>query len=148
MDTVSKAERSRIMAGVRSRGNRTTELQMEALLKGIGLKGYRKQWHVDGTPDFAWPRLKVALFVDGCFWHGCTNCKKPPASNIEYWKDKIRSNRQRDCRVNRKLRRRRWSVLRVRECAIHLPATLKRIARKIAERQQEGLQKIRPASDT
>ena len=74
MDTVSKATRSRIMSAVKPSGNKTTEVAMGALLRSNGLVGYRKHWPVLGKPDFAWPRRKIALFVDGCFWHGCPKC--------------------------------------------------------------------------
>ena len=67
MDHVSKEVRSKIMAAVRSKGNRTTELPLGRLLWAAGLRGYRKHWPVEGKPDFAWPGLKVAVFVDGCF---------------------------------------------------------------------------------
>ena len=81
MDHVSQEVRSKIMATVRSKGNRTTELRLARLLCEAGLRGYRRQWPVDGKPDFAWPGLKVAVFVDGCFWHGCPihrpGCGKP-----------------------------------------------------------------------
>jgi DNA mismatch endonuclease, patch repair protein len=75
MDRFSKEHRSRIMASVRSRGNRSTEVALGKLLWSAGLRGYRKHWPIEGRPDFAWPQLKIALFVDGCFWHGCPYCK-------------------------------------------------------------------------
>ena len=71
MDHVSKQVRSKIMAAIRSRGNVTTELSLGKLLWAADLRGYRKHWPVAGKPDFAWPGRKVAVFVDGCFWHGC-----------------------------------------------------------------------------
>jgi DNA mismatch endonuclease (patch repair protein) len=81
MDHVSKEIRSRIMAAVRSRGNTTTELPLAKLLWNAGIRGYRKHWPVAGRPDFAWPGRKVAVFVDGCFWHGC-RCKYLPRTTL------------------------------------------------------------------
>src|ERR1035441_10810050 len=101
MDTVSTDVRSRMMSAVRSRGNRSTEVALGIILRRAGLVGYRKHWPVDGRPDFAWPGLKIAVFVDGCFWHGCRKCKTVPSSNAEFWSTKLDANRRRDSRVNR-----------------------------------------------
>src|ERR1700720_1524639 len=99
MDNVSKDPRSRIMASVRSEGNRTTEILLGRLLRAAGIRGYRKHWRIQGKPDFAWPGRKVAVFVDGCFWHGCRRCRSIPTSNVEFWKAKIENNRRRDRKV-------------------------------------------------
>ena len=132
MDHVSKKTRSKIMAAVHSRGNTTTELPLTKLLRAAHLKGYRTHWPVAGKPDFAWPRRKVAIFVDGCFWHGCS-CKYLPRTNTNFWRNKIETNKRRDRRVVRALRREGWKVLRIKECAVHEPSTLARIARLLAE---------------
>lgn len=116
------------MATVRSKGNRTTEQAFGRLLWSAGLRGYRKHWHVAGKPDFAWPGRKVAVFVDGCFWHGCT-CKYLPRTRTGFWRDKIAANQRRDRRVSRQLRRDGWKVLRIKECAVLRPYTLRRVAR-------------------
>jgi DNA mismatch endonuclease (patch repair protein) len=130
MDNVSKEVRSIVMAGIRSRGNSTTELALGRLPWAAGLRGYRKHWRVQGKPDFAWPSRKVDVFVDGCFWHGCS-CKCLPSTNREFWRDKIETNKHRDLRVARSLRREGWKVIRVKECAVRKPSTLTRIARAV-----------------
>ncbi|MEX2261796.1 MAG: very short patch repair endonuclease [Bryobacteraceae bacterium] len=135
MDHVPKEIRSKIMASVRSKGNRTTEIAMAKILCARGLRGYRKHWPIDGKPDFAWPRLKVAVFVDGCFWHGCTRCKYLPRSHKQFWKDKIENNVRRDRKVSQRLRRLGWRVMRVRECTVELPGTIRRIAAAIKARR-------------
>jgi DNA mismatch endonuclease (patch repair protein) len=135
MDHVSKEVRSKIMATVRSKGNRTTEVALGRLLWAAGLRGYRKQWPVDGKPDFAWPGLKVAVFVDGCFWHGCARCKYLPRSNTAFWRNKIETNKRRDRRVSARLRRAGWKVLRIRECAVLKPGTRTRISRALDSRK-------------
>jgi DNA mismatch endonuclease (patch repair protein) len=122
------------MASVRSKGNRTTEAALGRLLRAAGLYGYRKQWRVAGRPDFAWPGIGVAVFVDGCFWHGCS-CKHLPKSNQDFWRSKIENNMRRDRRVAAGLRRAGWTVLRIRECAVGYPSTLKRIAAAVAGRR-------------
>ena len=116
------------MAAIRSRGNTTTELPLGKLLSAAGLRGYRKHWPVTGRPDFAWPGRKVAVFVDGCFWHGC-RCKTLPRTNAKFWRNKIETNRRRDRRVSRALRRDGWTVIRIKECGVRKPATLARIVR-------------------
>jgi len=122
------------MAAVKSRGNRSTEQKMVALLKEHQLKGWRRHYPISGTPDFCWPKQKVALFVDGCFWHGCPHCYKPPKSNVNFWLDKVKTNKRRDRRVNRELREKGWAVIRVWECQLKYKRTIKRIERKLLER--------------
>lgn len=130
MDHVPKEVRSRIMATIHSRGNTTTELPLARLLRAAGLRGYRKHWPVTGKPDFAWPSRKIAVFVDGCFWHGCS-CKYLPRTNTEFWRNKIETNKRRDRRVSQSLRRNGWKVIRVKECAVRKPSTLARIVRAV-----------------
>lgn len=137
MDHVSKDVRSKIMASVRSKGNGTTELALGRILRAAGLRGYRKHWPIEGRPDFAWPSLKVAVFVDGCFWHGCA-CKYLPRSNKKFWRAKIDANKRRDRKVARRLRRLGWAVLRIRECTIYSGATIERILRTVANRRRQG----------
>lgn len=117
-DTVDKATRSRYMAAVKSRGNLSTETRMVRLLRENRLTGWRRHLPLPGTPDFCWRKPKVALFVDGCFWHGCVHCNKISKSNIGYWKAKIATNKKRDVRVSSTLRRRGWAVVRIWECQL------------------------------
>lgn len=138
MDRVSTQIRSKIMASVRSAGNRSTEQAMAKILRRAGLVGYRKQWPAPGKPDFAWPGRRVALFVDGCFWHGCPRCDRPSKSNLAFWQAKIEANIRRDKRVSQSLRRVGWSVLRVWECKVADASTLSRIRRILGERETAG----------
>jgi DNA mismatch endonuclease (patch repair protein) len=123
------------MAAVKPFGNKTTERAMGRLLWHDGIRGYRKHWPVAGKPDFAWPGLRVALFVDGCFWHGCPRCKRTPTSNTAFWDARIGGNRARDARVSRALRRDGWLVLRVWECALRQERTVEKIRSAISERR-------------
>jgi DNA mismatch endonuclease (patch repair protein) len=123
-DTFSKAERSRIMAAVRSHGNRATEANLVALLRRHGFGGWRRRQKLPGKPDFLFRKQKIALFIDGCFWHGCARHLRMPASNRAYWLSKISRNKARDKRVNRELRRRGWTVIRVWEHDLHNEARL------------------------
>jgi DNA mismatch endonuclease, patch repair protein len=135
VDHVPKQVRSRIMASVKSRGNRSTEQAAAVVLRQVGLGGYRKHWPIAGKPDFAWPGLRVALFVDGCFWHGCPTCNRPSKSNVSFWEKKVSDNRRRDKRVTRLLRRHGWSVVRVWECRVGTFATRARIQRIVEGRR-------------
>jgi|ERR1017187_8189391 DNA mismatch endonuclease (patch repair protein) len=106
------------MSRIKSCSNVSTEKAVATLLRGAGLAGYRKQWPIRGKPDFAWPGRKIAVFVDGCFWHGCPRCCRIPNSNRQYWLGKIQRNQARDKETTAFLRAQGWSVLRIPECKI------------------------------
>lgn len=122
------------MRAVRSTGNASTELRVASLLRDEGLSGWRRHLQLPGRPDFAWPQQRVALFVDGCFWHACPHCKRPmPVNNAAYWRAKVDRNVARDRRVTRELRGAGWAVLRVWEHALDRPAgLLARVRRALA----------------
>ncbi len=115
MDIYSKEKRSSVMRCIKDSGNASTELKFLSVMKQYKLTGWRRNFPAYGRPDFVFPKEKIAVFVDGCFWHGCPKHKQIPETNTEYWRDKIRKNRQRDRRVTRVLRNSGWSVMRVWE---------------------------------
>ena len=106
------------MALIRSRGNKATELRMIALFCEYGITGWRRNARVFGKPDFVFRVAKVAVFVDGCFWHGCPRHATMPGNNRAFWKAKLARNAARDREVTRTLRKAGWRVLRVWECAL------------------------------
>jgi DNA mismatch endonuclease (patch repair protein) len=116
------------MSRVRSRGNKDTELALARLLRGNKISGWRKQFEVrikkQGArdfkvrPDFVFRRVRLALFVDGCFWHGCPKHATKPKNNRAFWQRKLSANKTRDKVVNRTLRRTGWRVLRIWEHAL------------------------------
>lgn len=108
-------QRSRLMSRIRGRGNRTTELRLVKLLRAAKISGWRRHLPLPGRPDFCFPAARMAVFVDGCFWHGCPRCKWVPKSNQGYWRPKLEMNRQRDLSANRELRRLGWKVIRIWE---------------------------------
>lgn len=114
-DWLSREQRSRNMSSIRSVGNKTTEQRMAKLLRAAHLSGWRRRVPLPGSPDFAFRSHRAAVFVDGCFWHGCPRCYRLPEDNRPYWKAKVTGNRRRDRRVNRQLRDRGWTVVRVWE---------------------------------
>jgi DNA mismatch endonuclease (patch repair protein) len=112
-DMWTARKRSDVMARIRSSGNRSTELRLLEILQKKGIKGWRRKQRIFGRPDFVVKRERVAVFVDGCFWHACPRCFRRPRSNNTYWDAKLQRNRQRDRTVNRELRRLGWKVLRI-----------------------------------
>ena len=103
------------MAAVKSRGNKSTELKLIKILRAEKISGWRRNSHSYGKPDLVFPGMKIAVFVDGCFWHGCKRHRSLPTSNKIFWRDKIRRNKERDRKVNRKLRSMKWEVIRIWE---------------------------------
>ena len=119
MDTVNRKRRSEIMSSIRSARNRSTEWKLRSALIRAGLQGWRvTPLGLAGRPDFSFPRKKLAVFVDGCFWHGCPNCYRRPGSNRKFWDRKILRNKLRDKVVRCELRILGWRVIRIWECAL------------------------------
>ena len=136
-DVFTKAKRSEVMARIHARGNKDTELALAKLLRAHGIKGWRRHVEIRGRavrprganfkaapqrrptfrvrPDFVFPQLKLAIFVDGCFWHGCPKHATEPKNNCAFWKKKLTGNKVRDRMVSRKLRQHGWTVLRIWE---------------------------------
>ncbi|MEA4939158.1 MAG: very short patch repair endonuclease [Christensenella sp.] len=116
-DVYEKSKRSEIMSAVRSKGNKSTELKLIEIFKANGIKGWKRGYPVKGHPDFVFLDKKIAIFVDGCFWHGHT-CKHIPRSNEEFWIKKIESNKLHDTIVTEKFISRGWRVVRIWECEL------------------------------
>jgi len=115
MDIFSRKTRSRVMAAIHSRGNRNTELRFAEILRRNGITGWRRHQRLAGSPDFAFPAFKLAVFIDGCFWHGCPVHGRRPQSNRNYWLPKLARNRARDKATTKVLRRKGWLVIRIWE---------------------------------
>lgn len=114
-DIVTKQKRSEMMSRVRGKGNKTTEQRLIQVFQANGITGWRRGSKLPGKPDFVFPKLKTAVFVDGCFWHGCPRHATQPKTNAKFWGNKIATNQARDRRVNRALRARGWFVMRIWE---------------------------------
>ena len=106
--------RSRIMRSNKSHGNFSTELTLLRLFRSSGISGWRRGVSVIGRPDFVFSRKRVAVFIDGCYWHGC-KCRRLPKKNRQYWEAKFRNNQTRDRRITRSLRAEGWRVIRIWE---------------------------------
>ena len=113
-DMFDKKKRTRIMRTVRT-SNTEPEKKLAAALKDLDVRFHRNDVRVFGKPDFVFRKVRLALFVDGDFWHGRTwfEERAAPATNTDFWIRKFERNRLRDRLVNRTLRRAGWSVLRL-----------------------------------
>lgn len=117
-DIFDKDKRSDIMRKVKSNKNKSTELRLIDVFHQLGITGWRRNYPVKGHPDFVFPVQKIAVFVDGCFWHGhdCRNTR--PADNQDYWQRKRARNVQHDKEVTALFKKRGWKVLRIWECEL------------------------------
>lgn len=115
-DVHTKKQRSRNMAAIRSRGNKSTEQKFLKILKDDKIFGWKcHENKLPGNPDFVFIKSRLLIFLDGCFWHGCKKHFSLPASNRLFWKKKIEENIERDKKNRARLRRKNWKVLRIWE---------------------------------
>ena len=138
-DRLTKDARSKLMSCIRSKGNRATELLMVSILRKSKITGWRRHLRIEGCPDFAFPKEKIALFIDGCFWHGCPKHCRMPASNMAYWSKKIERNRIRDRLVLKHLKQSGWRVIRIWEHSLRTPQALINKIRRAVNLEQSRL---------
>lgn len=119
-DNLKPDDRKRTMQAVKSRGTKL-ERRLVAMLAGMGIRGWKKNVaSIIGKPDIAFPEQKIAIFVDGCFWHGCLHChRKLPKTNRAYWKRKIKRNVELAEFYNEQLNKAGWTVIRIWEHEIN-----------------------------
>jgi DNA mismatch endonuclease (patch repair protein) len=130
------------MRAVKNRSVKSTELALRARLAAAGIRGWRMYASsLPGTPDFVFAANKIAVFVHGCFWHGCPRCYRRPHSSQGYWDEKLAGNRARDLRVMAQLRRRGWKVMRFWECELK-----RRDERVVIRRIRAALAQLAPIS--
>lgn len=117
-DIFDKEKRSAVMRAVKSSKNKSTELKLIEYFKSQKLTGWRRNYPIFGFPDFVFPKKRVVIYTDGCFWHGhdCRNTK--PKDNADYWDKKRERNRQRDLHVTEQLTAKGWTVIRIWECEL------------------------------
>jgi len=143
-DIFTKTKRSEVMSRIRSRGNKDTEVVLARIFRARKITGWRRQLQLKiknsklktafplrpkqklrtlhsalrtlkVRPDFVFTKSRLAVFVDGCFWHGCPVHGTKPRGNAAFWKKKFAANIARDRLVNRTLRSAHWRVLRIWE---------------------------------
>jgi DNA mismatch endonuclease, patch repair protein len=137
MDVLNQRQRSHCMSRIRGRDTKP-EMVLRKALWSAGLR-YRLHHKVTGRPDIAFVRSRVAVFCDGCFWHGCPDHSVSPKTNASFWKNKIGKNRARDEQVDASLRAEGWTVIRFWEhdikshpekLAEHVKHTLRKAAKR------------------
>lgn len=145
-DVFDAKKRSEVMSHIRGTGNRSTEFALVLLMRYAGITGWRRQvevkiryrgskarrlmttTHFTVKPDFIFQKVRLAVFVDGCFWHQCPMHSSLPANNREFWEEKLHENVARDRRATKLLRLSGWSVLRLWE---HDMSDCERVVRRI-----------------
>ena len=133
---MTKTQRYRAMA--HNRGRTQPE---RALASGLWRHGLRYLTHEGftsltgkrllGKPDLVFPRKKIVVFVDGCFWHGCPDCNKVPQQSGQFWADKIANNCERDRRVSAQLENDGWTVVRIPEHEIRTKSALSQTVERL-----------------
>jgi DNA mismatch endonuclease, patch repair protein len=132
---IPKNERtSRVMSSIKGK-NTSPELSIRKAISTYGLKGYRLHLKkVPGRPDIAFTKKKLAIFINGCYWHRCPYCSPSfPKTHRKFWKEKFKKNIERDKKKNKELKALGWSVLTLWECQIknNISSCVKKIKRKL-----------------
>lgn len=124
--------RSDAMRAIRSKGNKATEGTLRMALIRAGLKGWKlNSKELPGCPDFYFPKKKAAIFVDGCFWHGCPTCGHVPKVRRLFWAAKINKNKERDKKTSRLLKGRSLKVIRVWEHSLKTNIAVAQVIKRI-----------------
>lgn len=127
-DVFDKSKCSEIMKKVRSKKNKSTELKLIEIFKENNIHGWRRNYKVKGHPDFVFLDKRIAIFVDGCFWHGhdCRNTR--PKDNEDYWTKKRERNMKHDKEITEYFENRAWTVVRILECELSKKSTSTKVA--------------------
>ncbi|WP_410053171.1 very short patch repair endonuclease [Bradyrhizobium sp. SZCCHNR1015] len=124
------------MSRIKSKGNLATEVKLIELFRESHIVGWRRNSRLFGKPDFVFASCRIAVFVDGCFWHGCALHSRLPKTNRSFWAKKLERNLARDLAVNSHLRLRGWRVLRIWQHELKDRASLvRKIKRSLSMRQ-------------
>lgn len=117
VDRLSPERRSRLMSRVKSKDT-SPEMIVRRTAHSMGLRFRTHRRDLPGTPDLVMPRRRLAVFVDGCFWHRHPECRKAsmPKSNVAFWEEKFCRNVERDAQNRLALESRGWNVSRIWEC--------------------------------
>jgi DNA mismatch endonuclease (patch repair protein) len=114
-DNLTKSQRRKNMQSIKSNKNESTELRVIEIFRDFSITGWEINYQIYGKPDFVFLKHKLAVFVDGCFWHGCEQHCRVPKDNREYWINKINRNIKRDKFVTKRLETNGWTVIRLWE---------------------------------
>lgn len=113
-DVLTPEQRKLNMSRIRSKDT-SPEKKLRQMLRERGVRGYRIHYNLPGKPDIVFVRKKIAIFIDGCFWHKCPVCFREPATRKDFWMKKIQSNVMRDEKINTQLVEQGWHVIRIWE---------------------------------
>ena len=135
MDTLTRTERSKRMALIRSKDTKP-ELLVRRIARSFGYKFRKHVSKLPSKPDLVFPRLRKVIFVHGCYWHRHPGCElaRLPKSKRRFWVPKLTENRRRDLRNIARLRRNKWGVSVIWECQLKNPASLARRVKKFLEK--------------
>lgn len=138
-DVMTKKQRSYNMSMIKGK-NTQPEIILRRIISAAGLRGYRLHYKLPGKPDIIFPKKRIAVFIDGCFWHKCPKCFVKPGTNRKFWNKKIDSNVERDRLVNTELKSKDWKVIRIWEHELRKEKIIKhKILDKIGyERKKEN----------
>ena len=144
-DTMTQEQRSRSMEAIRGKDTKP-EMLVRKFLFAKGLRFRVCDCKLPGKPDIVLPKYRTVIFIDGCFWHGHDDCKysQTPKTNTEFWKNKIHTNRLRDCKNEADLINAGWNVIRLWECKIRHKATRMEFLENLYERIIGSLQNPKP----
>lgn len=117
-DIFTSEKRSAVMKAVKSRNAKTTEIKMMKIFKELHIIGWRRTYPLIGKPDFVFPKKRIVIFVDGCFWHGHDCRNVTPSDNAEFWEAKRLYNKKHDEEVTQTLVQKNWTVIRIWECEL------------------------------
>lgn len=143
MDIWSKEKRSAVMAQIKGRGNKSTEIRMAKLFRISRLIGWRRHLPLPGKPDFCFPKAKLVIFVDGCFWHRCPKCYRRPKSNCAFWDAKVKANILRDKKSRKALQKKGFKVIRIFEHQLKRPQP---IIHRIQSELKSRIRSLTPSS--
>lgn len=129
------------MSKVKGRENLATELRLIFIFRQFGIRGWRRRAVIFGNPDFIFPAERLAVFVDGCFWHNCPIHGSTPETNRKFWTQKLGRNKKRDELVQRTLKDLGWRVLRIWQHELREPV---KVARRIKRRRRSGIKSMAP----
>lgn len=117
-DVFDPQKRSNVMRQIRSKKNKSTEIRLIEIFKKNNVTGWKRSYPVRGHPDFVFLKCRIAVFVDGCFWHGhdCRNTR--PETNKEFWQKKRERNIKHDQEITELFEKRGWTVVRIWECEL------------------------------
>lgn len=135
-DVLTPEQRRLNMSRIRG-SNTKPEKALRSVLHAEGLRFRIHRRDIPGCPDVVFPRLKIAVFVDGCFWHGCPEHQTMPRTNSSFWKQKLRRNCERDKAVTQRLEAADWKVLRFWEHEVRqeISSVAQRVKRTVRQRK-------------